>query len=85
MNAVAQKIIKIMKLIKGLTMAYKKDGAKKYIINICKNVRTLHLNETTCYHMSHLFEFESFDTEEQVYKKFNGNYKKCQICFKETS
>ena len=64
-------------------MKYKKENSKKYIINICKNMRTLHLNETNCYHMAYLLEFESFDTEEEVSKKFNGNYRKCKICFKD--
>ena len=62
---------------------YRKENTKKYIINICKNVRTLHMNETNCYHMSLLYKFESFDTEEQVFNKYNGNYKKCKMCFKE--
>lgn len=62
---------------------YRKDNAKKYIINTCKNIRTLHMNETNCYHMSRLCEFESFDTEEQVCKQFDGNYRKCKICFKD--
>ena len=64
-------------------MKYIKKDAKKYIINVCKNIRTLHKNETNCYAMKTLHEYESFDTEEQVHIKYNGNYRKCKICFKE--
>ena len=64
-------------------MIYKKEDAKKYIVNICHNVRTLHMNETNCCHIEHLREYQSFETEKEALVEFNGNYKKCKICFKE--
>lgn len=63
-------------------MKYTKKDAKKYIVNTFNNARTLHKNDTNCYAMGTLYEYESFDTEEEAFTAFNGNYKKCKNCFK---
>ena len=62
---------------------YEKMGAKMYLVNTYKNVRTLHKNRTACYAMKMLYQYEEFDSEEQACQLFNGNYKKCQVCFSE--
>ena len=64
-------------------MVYIKKNAKMYLVNTCRNVRTLHKNHTACYAMKTLYEFESFDTEEEAFEAFKGNYKKCKNCFRE--
>ena len=60
---------------------YIKKGYKKILVNTCGYIRTMHINGSNCYHVSLLHTFKDFDTEDDAYRAFDGNCRKCIVCF----
>lgn len=55
--------------------------AKKYVINMCKDVRTLHITNTkSCPHSKFLYEYIDANRVED-FKIGEDYYKKCKRCF----
>ncbi len=56
-------------------------NAKEYVMNMTKNIRTLHKkNNPNCYYSKCFYEYVDFDNLEEV-KKFPKTYRKCENCF----
>ena len=60
-------------------------NAKKYVVNMEKNIKTLHIKCTPkCYPSKFLYTYIDFDKENEVEEYFiknNKAYRKCEICF----
>ena len=56
---------------------------KLYVVNTCQNRGMLHINDGRCWYVRTLYDFKDFDNEGSAIRTFDGNLKKCRICFRE--
>ena len=54
---------------------------KLFVLNSCKKVNTLHINDGRCRHVKGLAQWADFETEQSAVKFADNNLKRCGICF----
>lgn len=56
-------------------------GKKLFVLNTCKKLNTLHINDGRCRHIQGLYDWADFETEAAAVRYTDNNLKRCAICF----